>query len=139
MVIIFDLKLHFNKHYFFLAVLLLFIEVLIALFVNDSIIRPYGGDLIVVVLIYCTVKAFLPFQSVYVALGVLCFAYTIEVSQYFSIIQHLGLGDNSFAKTLIGTRFSWGDMLAYTLALIPIYLLNTRLLSNKIATTRANH
>ena len=139
MVIIFGLKLHFNKQYFFLAALLLLIEILIALFVNDSIIRPYGGDLIVVVLIYCTIKAFLPLQSIYVALGVLCFAYTIEVSQYFSIIHHLGLSGNSFAKTLIGTRFSWGDMLAYTLALIPIYLLNTRLISKSIATTRANH
>ena len=43
----------FRRSYFSFFVLLFIIEVLIALFVNDRLIRPYVGDFLVVILIYC--------------------------------------------------------------------------------------
>jgi uncharacterized membrane protein YfcA len=49
----------FNKTYFALAMLIFGIEILIAKFAHDQIIRPYIGDLLVVILIYCFVKSFL--------------------------------------------------------------------------------
>ena len=48
----------FNKTYFLLALLLLLAEVLIALYLHDALIRPYGGDFLVVILLYCFVKSF---------------------------------------------------------------------------------
>ena len=49
--------LTFRKTYFILSILLFIIEVLIALFAHDEFIRPYVGDLLVVVLLYCLVKS----------------------------------------------------------------------------------
>jgi nitrogen fixation/metabolism regulation signal transduction histidine kinase len=43
----------FNKTYFGFALLLFSIEVVIAFFVDDNIVRPYLGDVFVVILIYC--------------------------------------------------------------------------------------
>ena len=41
--------IRFNKHYFGLAVIILLVEVLIALYVHDDFIRPYLGDVLVVI------------------------------------------------------------------------------------------
>ena len=41
--------LRFNKTYFLLTILLFCTEVIIALFVHDNFIRPYFGDVLVVI------------------------------------------------------------------------------------------
>jgi len=51
-------SIKFNWYYFVLTILLLGLEILIALFAHGSIIRPYIGNLLVVILIYCFVKSF---------------------------------------------------------------------------------
>jgi len=45
--------------YFTPALLLLLAEGFIERYVHDNLIRPYVGDLLVVVLIYCLIKSFL--------------------------------------------------------------------------------
>jgi hypothetical protein len=115
--------LTFNFKYFFFALALFITEVLIALFVHDNFFRPYFGDYLVVMLIYCTIKTFLKVPSLKVAVVVLIFSYTIEVLQYFSIVDKLGLSDNRIAKTVIGFGFEWWDLLAYTLGVITIIVL----------------
>lgn len=104
----------FNKTYFFLAVVLFIIEVLIALYVHDAIVRPYIGDLLVVILLYCFVKAFVNTNPVKTAFAVLLFAYLIEVLQYLNIVKHLGLQHSRLANVVIGNSFEWIDMIAYT-------------------------
>lgn len=115
--------LTFNLKYFLFALTLFTVEVLIALFVRDSFIRPYFGDFLVVILIYCAVKAFIKASTLTVAICVLLFAYSIEVLQYFSIVDRLGLSGNVVAKTVIGYGFEWWDMLAYTLGIITVLIL----------------
>ena len=51
--------LTFNLKFFLLALLLFIVEVMIALFVHDNFVRPYVGDYLVVMLIYCAVRTFL--------------------------------------------------------------------------------
>ncbi|GAA4309377.1 DUF2809 domain-containing protein [Mucilaginibacter gynuensis] len=114
--------LKFNINYFILALLLFAAEVLIAIYAHDTIIRPYGGDLLVVILIYCIVKAFVNAPVWPTTLGTLAFAYAVEVSQYFKLAVHLGLGHSKTAMLLIGSAFAWGDMLAYTLGIIIVLL-----------------
>ncbi len=104
----------FNKTYFFLAVVLFIIEVLIALYVHDAIVRPYIGDLLVVILLYCFVKAFVNTSPVKTAMAVLLFAYLIEILQYLNIVKHLGLQHSRLANVVIGNSFEWIDMIAYT-------------------------
>lgn len=63
--------LRLNKTYLILTIFLFVIEVLIALFVHDNFIRPYVGDVLVVILIYCFVKSFLDLPEFVLAIGVL--------------------------------------------------------------------
>lgn len=105
--------LTFNKNYFGLAVLIFTIEVLIALFVRDQFVRPYLGDVLVVILIYCFIKSFLRLPVFPVAIFVLIFSFTIEFLQYLNIVEKLGLEKSPIARTVIGTLFEWIDLLAY--------------------------
>ncbi|MDE6782042.1 MAG: DUF2809 domain-containing protein [Ruminococcus sp.] len=103
-----------KKRYITGFLLLLAVEILIALFVHDNFIRPYIGDVIVVWVVYCFVKIFLPkINSYLTALGVMIFAFIVEFLQYIHIVDILGLGDIKFFRVLIGTSFSPVDLLCY--------------------------
>ena len=96
------------------ALLLLAAEVLIALFVRDSFIRPYGGDILVTLLICCAIRVILPRgYRLPMGGGVLLFAILVEIGQYFGLVYLLGLGHIKFFRILIGTGFSWWDMVCY--------------------------
>jgi hypothetical protein len=77
-------------------------------------------------LIYCAVRTFIKANPVKVAIAVLLFAYMIELLQYFRIVDRLGLSGNQVAKTVIGYGFEWWDMLAYTLGVLTIVLMEKR-------------
>lgn len=96
-------------------VLLTAIEVLIALFVNDSFIRPYLGDVIVVWVVFCFAQIFLCRRvSPYItACGVFLFACLVEILQEIRIVELLGLGHIPFFRTLIGTQSDIKDILCY--------------------------
>ena len=126
-------KLTFNWHYFIIALLLFGIEVIIAKFAHDQIIRPYFGDFLVVILIYCFVKSFLNIPYLNTAIAVLIFSFVLEILQYFDIVTRLGLGHSKLARTVIGTSFEWIDLMAYTLGIaLVIYL------ENKLSTKNMN-
>ena len=112
--------LRFNRKYFIIAVSIFIIEVVIALFVHDKIIRPYIGDFLVVILIYCSAKSFLNTPVIPTALAVLLFSYAIEISQYFHLVNKLGLQNSKFARTIIGTSFEWTDLAAYTAGILVV-------------------
>ncbi len=120
----------FNRTYFLLAVVLFITEVLIALFVHDAIVRPYIGDVLVVILIYCTIQAFFNVPVKACAIGVLLFAFTIELLQYFKIVKLLGLMDHPVARVVIGTSFAWTDLLAYIAGVVIILVWENRLLKS---------
>lgn len=105
--------LRFNKTYFLLTIILFCIEVIIALFIHDNFIRPYFGDVLVVILIYCFIQTFFNLSKTKTAIYVLLFAFLIETLQYLNFISFLGLEDNKLAKTVIGNSFSFHDLLAY--------------------------
>ena len=104
----------FNRHYFIIAIIILLVEILIAFFIHDAIIRPYIGDFLVVILIYCFVKSFLNTPVWSTALTVLLFSYAVEISQYFHIINKLGLQHSKHARIIMGTSFGWIDLAMYT-------------------------
>lgn len=116
----------FNKNYFTIFMLLFVIEVLIALYVHDQIIRPYIGDVLVVILLYCFVRSFLNSPVAATAVLVLLFSYLIETLQYFNIVQLLGLVHSKIANVVIGTYFTWVDILAYTLGIVIVLTVEKR-------------
>lgn len=112
-----------NLRYLLFAIILLVVEVLIALYVRDRIVRPYVGDYLVVIMIYCFVKAFIKASPLKVAIGVLLFAYLIEALQYFNFLEFIGLENNKIAKIVLGHGFEWIDIIAYTLGIGTVLLL----------------
>lgn len=111
-------------NYLTLALLLLGVLIVIALFVNDRIIRPIGGDFLVVIFLYCLLRGIIEGSSFKVAVFVLIFAFSVEISQYFGLIDLLGLSDRTIAKLILGHAFSWWDMLAYALGILTVFLLD---------------
>ncbi len=100
--------------FYLLAFLLIFtVELLIALFVRDRFIRPYGGDILVTVLLCCFLRVFLPTGVPLLPLWVFLFAAAVEFAQAADFVTLLGLGDSVFFSTLLGTTFSPADILCY--------------------------
>ena len=105
--------LTFDRRYFFFALLLFITEVIIARYVHDDFIRPYFGDFLVVLLIYCFVKSFANVSVLKAAVLVLLFSFGIETLQYLNIIEILGWEKSRLARTVIGHSFSWIDIYCY--------------------------
>ncbi|MBV9989064.1 MAG: DUF2809 domain-containing protein [Chitinophagaceae bacterium] len=113
----------FSLRYFLLVLLLLGTEICIALFVHDSFVRPYIGDLLAVIFVYCGVRSVLRITPSAAAVGALLFAYTLEIMQYFHLVKLLGLENSQFARILLGTSFAWEDMIAYTAGALLVLLI----------------
>ncbi|MVN78762.1 DUF2809 domain-containing protein [Hymenobacter sp. HMF4947] len=115
---------------------LLCLEVFIAAFMHDRFVRPYVGDLLAVVFLYCLVKSAAVVPSGPTILGVLLFAYAIEISQYFHLAAHLGMQHIRLALVVLGSHFSWVDMLMYTLGALLLaggeWLLAQRLVAARL-------
>ncbi len=111
-----------NKRvYLGLTIILFAMEVFIAIVVpSDSFIRHSFGDFLVVILIYCFVKSFIDIESKLLAIGVWLFSFAIEFAQYFHLVDVLGI-DNKIVRIVIGTSFSFSDLLMYTLGCIAVY------------------
>lgn len=100
-------------YYIVLTVILLAVEVLIALFVHDRIVRPYIGDMLVVVVIYAFVRIWIPDSVRLLPLYVFLFATGVEILQYFNLVELLGVADHKFLRILLGTSFDVKDILCY--------------------------
>ena len=100
------------------ALLILVAEVLIALFVRDRFIRPYGGDILVTVLLCCLWRIVSPQKPKLMPLYVFLFALCVEIGQYFDFVTLLGLGDNRFFSILLGSTFSFADIICYGIGCI---------------------
>ena len=107
------MKLTFNLKFLFIFIAIFIAEILIAKYLNDAFIRPFGGDVLVVVLIYAFLRIFLKTNYKTLALGVLSFSFIIEFLQALHYVNWLGLQDNKFWSIVLGTYFSVYDLLAY--------------------------
>lgn len=105
--------MRFHLTWFLVASTLFVVECLIAAFAHDGFVRPYLGDVLVVMLIFFTVLAFWPVPPLRLAFGVLLFAFTVEATQALGLIHSLGLSDNTLAKLVLGNTFQWGDLVCY--------------------------
>jgi len=93
--------------------LLLITEVIIALFVRDAFLRPYGGDILVTVLLCTLVRILFPKGIKLLPLYVFIFSVLVEFAQHINIVKLLGLSDIAFFRIIVGTSFSWIDIICY--------------------------
>ena len=106
------MSLKIRLYYAIAALILLGIEVCIALFVHDDFVRPYVGDVLVVILIHCALRVLLPEKPRLLAVYVFLFACLIEVTQYIHLLDMLGV-ENQLLRIVVGGTFDWGDIVCY--------------------------
>ncbi len=115
-------KFIYSRIKYLVAFIIFFItEVLIAVYVHDDFIRPYVGDILVVILLYCFIKIFVPYKVKLMTLYIFIFSAFVEILQYFKLVEVLGLQDNRFARIVIGSVFDWKDILCYGVGCILLY------------------
>ncbi len=90
-----------NKRYLAIFLILLIIEVFIALFVHDNFIRPYIGDVLVVIVIYTFIRGIIGRKIKNLPIYIFfLFGVLVEVLQYFRIVEILHLQNSRFLQYL---------------------------------------
>lgn len=112
-----------KRYYFLFSCLFFLIEALIATLFSDSFVRPILGDYLIVILLYCLVRTFTNLTILKAAFGVLLFAYTVEVLQWIDLMHLLGLKKNLLTHLTLGSTFDWNDILAYTLGILTVLII----------------
>ena len=92
---------------------LLLAEIFIALFINDSFIRPYIGDVLVIILICAFLRIFVPEKPKLLPLYATVFGITVEFLQYFDFASYLGAESNRFISIFLGRTFDVKDIFCY--------------------------
>lgn len=103
-----------KKRILYLAAFLLMLaaETLIAVYVHDAFVRPYLGDVLAVMVIYCFVRIFVPEKVKLLPLYIFLLAAAVEFTQLFHLARLLGL-KSRIARIIIGSTFDITDILCY--------------------------
>ncbi len=126
---------HFSYRFLLLATVVFLLEVFIAVFIKDTLVRPFIGDVLVVVLIFSIIKSFVSIPCRKLAFGVLLFACLIEILQYFDYVKLLGLENNRILSIAMGRTFEWLDFAAYFIGFLLIIVTETYFKQRKTAAT----
>ncbi len=112
-----------NKNNYLLAfIIILITEIIIAIFVKDTIIRPFVGDILVIILMYTFIRGTIQKNIKLLPLYLFLFATMVEIAQYFRIVEILNLQDNKFISIIIGTTFDKKDILCYFIATVILFI-----------------
>lgn len=96
-----------------LFAVLFIIETLIAIFIHDDFVRPYIGDVLVVMLVCAFLRIFFPEKPKCLPVFATAFAVLIEILQYFDFVEVLGLENNPIISTALGRTFDIKDIICY--------------------------
>ena len=119
------IKLNYRNLIIFL--LLFCIEVTIALYIKQGFIRAVFGDFLVVIMLYYFIMSFIRLKSIYIAIVVLIIAYVIEFLQFIDILNIINYKKNTLINIILGTTFNIEDIIAYTLGIATVILIENRL------------
>ncbi len=108
--------------YLIAALLVLALEIFIGVCVRDDFVRPYLSDVLVVVLIYCALRVAFPTGIKLLPLYVFAFALTVELLQLIDIVGLLGIPRGSIVAIIIGSTFSYIDIVCYAVGCVLVYL-----------------
>ena len=100
--------------YFIIFILLFAVETAIAVFVHDGFVRPFVGDILVVMLVCAFLRIIFPEKPKFIPVFATAFAVAIEVLQYFDFVKLLGLENNLILSTALGRTFDIKDIICYT-------------------------
>lgn len=120
-----------KKIYLIIFICILITEISIALFLKSGFIRHTFGDFLATILVFSFIKTFSKMSSLKVAITTLIIAFSIELAQYFQLLNYLNLNQFKLFRVVFGTSFSIQDLVAYTLGIITIYFIDLKLLNNE--------
>jgi hypothetical protein len=118
------IQIKFN--YLYISILLLITEILIAIFAKDEFIRPILGDSLAALFVFYVLATFVKISETKTAILALSICYFIEGLQFIHILEVFDLEKYTILKIIVGTAFSWIDMLAYTVGIITVLLIHNR-------------
>ena len=95
------------------AFVLLLAEIFIGAFLHDRVIRPFGGDVLVVILIWALLRIVFPTGLPWLPGAVFLFACAVECAQGLRIFELLGLTKYPLLRIALGTSFSVIDIGCY--------------------------
>jgi hypothetical protein len=116
------MMIRLNFKYSITFLFLFFTEVCIALFVHDTIIRPYIGDVLVIILMYTFIRGLIPKRIRYLSIYLFIFAAFIEFIQLIHILDMLNLQGNRALSIILGSTFDWKDIACYLVAMLILLL-----------------
>ena len=114
------MKIHLK--YFITFILLLIIEILIARYAT-GFLRHTIGDYLAVMFVYTFIKSFFKIAIEKAAIITLVISYIIEFLQLSNLQNWYPSEYTKTFKLILGTSFSVGDLVAYTLGIGTIILI----------------
>ena len=118
-------RVRFHRYYALAAAILFAVEVFIALFVRDTFVRPILGDVLAVMLVYCGLLSIIRLPRLLAASLAFLVGVMVEIAQYLDALTLLGWEGNPVARIVLGTTFSWGDIVAYAIGAVLSLIIDT--------------
>lgn len=118
------MKIKFNKVYFLFFIILIAIE--IGVLFTKGFIRHTIGDFLVVITLYCLLMSFIKIDFFKAAITILIFSFAIEFIQLTNFLHYYDLEKLAIAKIVFGNTFSLQDILAYTLGIGLVVLIESK-------------
>lgn len=111
----------FNKNYFILFLLIFVIEISIAKYAT-GFIRHSVGDYFAVLFVYTFIKSIFKISIEKAVLITFIISFVIEFLQLTNLQNHFPFRFEKIFKIVLGTSFSIGDLVAYSLGIISILI-----------------
>ena len=118
------MKINFRYLKAFIAIFI--VELFIAVFIHDRIVRPYIGDILVIVLMHTFIKIFTKKEIRLLPVYLFVFAAFVEGMQFFNIVKILGLENNKVLSIIIGSTFDIKDILCYLVGSVILLIWDNR-------------
>ena len=106
------------------SLILLGIEILIGLYAHGWV-RSYLGDVLVVIHLYTlyrTISPDRPAKWFVLPTVILIFSFAVEFLQLWGFCDRFGI-TNKLLRIIIGTGFSYIDLISYAVGIIPCYII----------------
>lgn len=112
----------FNKTYFTLFLALFLIEIFIAKYAT-GFLRHTIGDYLAVMLVYTFIKSMFKISIEKAVLITFIISFTIEFLQLSNLQHNFPIKYEKYLRIILGTSFSIGDLVAYTLGIVSIIII----------------
>ena len=95
-------------------------EICIAIYAKDGCIRYYLGDVLAAAMLYAFGRAAFRLPPKILALAVFTLSLVIEITQYFKVLEILGV-QNYALWIIFGGTFDWTDIICYAIGCVLAY------------------